>query len=43
MYDPIVISAEGVVTKGLLIYLDNIGLTKIVLRLGAKNNTINNV
>jgi len=27
MYDPIVISAEGVVTKGLLIYLVNIGLT----------------
>jgi len=42
MYDPIVISAEGVVTKSLLKYLENICLTKIIVRLG-QNNTISNV
>jgi len=34
MYDPIVISAEGVVLKSLLKYLETVGLTKIILRLG---------
>jgi len=36
MYDPVVISEEGVITKSLLKYLENIGLTKIILRLGQK-------
>jgi hypothetical protein len=36
MYDPIVVSAEEVVNKSLLKYLENIGLTKVLLRLGQK-------
>jgi hypothetical protein len=39
---PLVISAEGVVTKNFLKYLENIALTKNILS-GTKHNIITNV
>jgi hypothetical protein len=36
----LVISAEGVVTRSFLKYLENIGLTKNIVKSGANNSTI---
>ena len=39
----LVISAEGVVTRSFLKYLDNIGLTKNIVKSGANNSAIASV